>query len=210
MIDVNRTSGYVTGSWIMETLNPVILRKNKNEIYHECVFVMVVWVSYFLSAWLWLSIGRFIRKHYLVVLRYLSMMTLSNGNIFLNTRPLRGEFTGHRWIPLKRPETRSFDAILDLRLNTRLSKPSIRQWFQTPSHSLWHDDNDHICFYISVMYHVNFHINRRVVCEQKRLNINAFTNPRGAHLCTKPLTQGTCIRDPININCMFYNQCRYA
>ena len=29
------------------------------------------------------------------------MMTSSNGNIFRVTGPLRGEFTGHRWIPLK-------------------------------------------------------------------------------------------------------------
>ena len=28
------------------------------------------------------------------------MMTSSNGNIFRVTSPLRGEFTGHRWIPL--------------------------------------------------------------------------------------------------------------
>ena len=30
------------------------------------------------------------------------MMTSSNGNIFRVTGPLRGEFTGHRWIPRKK------------------------------------------------------------------------------------------------------------
>ena len=31
---------------------------------------------------------------------HLNIMTSSNGNIFLVTGPLCGEFTGHRWIPL--------------------------------------------------------------------------------------------------------------
>ena len=31
-----------------------------------------------------------------------SMMTSSNGNIFRVTGPVWGEFTGHRWIPLKK------------------------------------------------------------------------------------------------------------
>ena len=37
------------------------------------------------------------------------MMTSSNGNIFRVTGHLCGEFTGPRWIPSKRPVTRSFD-----------------------------------------------------------------------------------------------------
>ena len=50
------------------------------------------------------------------------MSTSSNGNIFRVTGPLCGEFTGHRWIPLKkRPVVRSFDIFFDLRLNKRLS-----------------------------------------------------------------------------------------
>ena len=67
-------------------------------------------------------------------------MTSSNGNIFRVTGLLCGEFAGHRWIPF----TTASDAELwffffDLRLNQRLSKPSSRsQWFETPSHSLWH------------------------------------------------------------------------
>ena len=52
------------------------------------------------------------------------MMTSWNGNIFRVTGPLCGEFTGHRWIPLTKPVTRSFDVFFDLRLTKRLSK----QW----------------------------------------------------------------------------------
>ena len=37
------------------------------------------------------------------------MMTPSNGNIFLVTGHLCGEFTGHQWIPRTKPVTRSFD-----------------------------------------------------------------------------------------------------
>ena len=48
------------------------------------------------------------------------------------------ESTVHRWIPLTRPVTRSFDILFDLRMNKRLSKQSRRQWFETPSCSLWH------------------------------------------------------------------------
>ena len=62
-----------------------------------------------------------------------SMMTSSNGNIFRVAGPLCGEFTGHRWIPLTMPVTRSFDAFFDLRLNKRQSKQSKRRWFKTPS-----------------------------------------------------------------------------
>ena len=36
-----------------------------------------------------------------------------------------------------RPVTRSFDVFFDLRLNKRLSKQSMRRWFNTPSRSLW-------------------------------------------------------------------------
>ena len=43
--------------------------------------------------------------------------------------------------PLSRPVTRSFDIFIDLRLNKRLSKQSIRRWFETPSRSLWHHCN---------------------------------------------------------------------
>ena len=68
-----------------------------------------------------------------------SMITASNGNIFRVTGPLRGELTGHRWIPLTMV-TRSFDFFY-LRMNKRLSKQSKRWWFETPSLSLWRHCN---------------------------------------------------------------------
>ena len=42
-----------------------------------------------------------IRLHYLI--QWWPMMTSSNGNIFQVTGHLCGEFTGHRWIPRKKP-----------------------------------------------------------------------------------------------------------
>ena len=37
----------------------------------------------------------------------------SNGNIFSVNGPLCGPYAGHRWIPPKRPVTRSFDVFFD-------------------------------------------------------------------------------------------------
>ena len=71
-----------------------------------------------------------------------SMMTSSKRNIFRVAGPLCGEFTDHRWIPSQRPVTRSFDVFFHLRLNTRLSEQSIRQWFETPSRLLWRHYTD--------------------------------------------------------------------
>ena len=61
------------------------------------------------------------------------MMTSSNGNVF---RAL----TLCTWIcefPSKRPVTRSFEVLFDLRVNKRLSKQSRDWWFETPSRSSW-------------------------------------------------------------------------
>ena len=44
---------------------------------------------------------------------------------------------GNSPVPSARPVTRSFDVFFDLRLNKRVSKPSRRRWFETPSRSLW-------------------------------------------------------------------------
>ena len=55
--------------------------------------------------------------------------------------PVTGEF------PSQRPETRSFDVFLDLRLDKLLSKQSRRRWFVTPSHSLWRHFNEaNVCW----------------------------------------------------------------
>ena len=49
--------------------------------------------------------------------------------------PVTGEFS------TQRPVTQSFDVFFDLHLNKRLSNPSRRQWFETPSRSLWRHCN---------------------------------------------------------------------
>ena len=72
-------------------------------------------------------------------------MTSSDGIIFRVTGPLWGEFTGYRWISLRKA---SFGVFFDLCLNKRLSKQSWCQWFDTPSCSLWRHCN--VCFRINV------------------------------------------------------------
>ena len=69
------------------------------------------------------------------------MMTSSNGNIFSVTGHLCGELTGTRWIPHKRPVTRSFDVLFALRPNKRLSKQLWGWWFETQSRPLWRHRN---------------------------------------------------------------------
>ena len=64
-------------------------------------------------------------------------MTSSNGNIFRVTGRLWGEFTGHRWIPLTKASDAEFWCILWSAPEQRLSNQSRRQWFETPSWSLW-------------------------------------------------------------------------
>ena len=109
------------------------------------------------------------------------IMTSPNGNIFRVTGPLWGEFTGHRWIPLQRPVTQSFDVFFDLRLNKQLSKQSRRRWFETPSLSLWYHYNVLLVWFVvlsmsislgqAVMkvpntvafYHVNFKQTHNVI-----------------------------------------------
>ena len=71
------------------------------------------------------------------------MMASWNGNIFCVTGHLCGEFTGHWWIPHKRPVTRSFDVFFVLRLSKRLSKQSSGWWFEMPLCPLWRYCNDH-------------------------------------------------------------------
>ena len=65
------------------------------------------------------------------------MMTSWNGNIFRVTGPLCGEFTGHQWIPVTKPVTRSFDVCFDPQLHKQLNKQSWDWWFKTPSRLLW-------------------------------------------------------------------------
>ena len=46
------------------------------------------------------------------------MMTSSNGNIPRVTGPLWGEFTDHRWIPLTKIVTRSFEQTVEQTIDT--------------------------------------------------------------------------------------------
>ena len=67
---------------------------------------------------------------------------------FRVTDPLCGDYTGHRWIPPRKPVTLNFYVFFDLRLNKRLSKQSSHRWFEAPSHSLWRFCHVHIrCMY---------------------------------------------------------------
>ena len=59
-----------------------------------------------------------------------ALLSLCEGNL-----PVTGEF------PSQRPLRRSFDVFFDLSLSKRLSKPSRRRWFETPSRSLWRPSN---------------------------------------------------------------------
>ena len=52
--------------------------------------------------------------------------------------PVPGEF------PHKRPVTRSFDVLFDLRLNKQLSKQSWGWWFETLSRPLWRHSNEYL------------------------------------------------------------------
>ena len=57
--------------------------------------------------------------------------------IFRVTSPLCGEFTGHRWIPLKKPSDAELWCFLCFAFDKRLSKQWRLWWFGKPSCSLW-------------------------------------------------------------------------
>ena len=88
--------------------------------------------------------------HYWAIEYACGTMTSSIGTIFRINGPLCREFTGHRWIPLQRPVTRSFDVAFNLSLNKRLSKQSWDWWFETPSHSLWRDRDGFARLFLSI------------------------------------------------------------
>ena len=61
--------------------------------------------------------------------------------IFPRNWPFVRKSTGHRWIPLTKTLTRSFNVFFDLHLNKRLSEQSRRLWFETPSGLSWRHCN---------------------------------------------------------------------
>ena len=81
----------------------------------------------------------------------------------------------HRWIPLTRPVTRSFDVFVDLRLNKRLNKQSWGWWFETPSCSFWSHCN--------VRGDDRFHLRGWVICVTsfQALNIKRYIISK--HVC---------------------------
>ena len=86
------------------------------------------------------------------------MVSSSNGNIFAllalcaRNSPVTGEF------PSQRPVTRSFDVLLDLLLNKRLSKQPCGRWFETQSPSLWRHCNVTLVHDKSVHLHSNYYM----------------------------------------------------
>ena len=78
------------------------------------------WMLNHRSSWVydWLPLAsNFCGDDAITWRRLLHMMTSSNWNIFRVTGPLLGESNGHRWIPLTKATTRSFDIFFDLHLN---------------------------------------------------------------------------------------------
>ena len=60
--------------------------------------------------------------------------------------------------PSQRPVARSFDIFFDMRLNKRLSKQSIRRWFETPSRSCDVTVMLHIAMIRVIYLHTHTHI----------------------------------------------------
>ena len=83
-----------------------------------------------------------IHWNYISIDPFYHVIMMTPSNIFRVTGPLWGNSSVTNEFPLQRPETQSFDAFFDLRLNKRSSKQSGRRWFQMPSRSLWRHCND--------------------------------------------------------------------
>ena len=69
-------------------------------------------------------------------------MTSSNGNIFPRYWLFVWGIHRLRWIPLTKASDADF--FFELCQKKRLSKPSRRRWFETPSHLSWRHCNDNI------------------------------------------------------------------
>ena len=110
-----------------------IIKLCSREVGKQVIPLLWVNSSFHNNTALWKTMSAPICWHICCSLPRLLMMTSSNGNIFRVTGPMCGEFTGHRWITRTRPVRRSLGVFFDLRLNKRLSKLSIRRWFEKPS-----------------------------------------------------------------------------
>ena len=144
-----RTVMHGTGTnyhWRTATYDPrFVSSQSLIGILHICKIVVIWHISIILETAsfgkLW-RISRQTRK-LLNSLRVwqcmLCMMTSSMCSALLalcaGNSPVTGEF------PSRRPVAQSFEVFFDLRLNKRLSKQLRRQWFETPSRSLWRPCN---------------------------------------------------------------------
>ena len=103
---------------------------------------MALWVSY-------ASLSTKTHDDVIKMETFSALLALCVGN-----SPVTGKF------PAQRPVTRSFDFIIDLRLNKRLNKQSWSWWFETPQLSLWRHCKDKwftpifadILLYIALFY----------------------------------------------------------
>ena len=89
-----------------------------------------------------LSLSQY-RRHQMET--FFDLLSLCDGN-----PSLTGGF------PIHRPVTWSFDVLMFLRLNKRLSKLSIRWWFKTPSRSSWRHYNALVQFSFVEIVLINF------------------------------------------------------
>ena len=79
------------------------------------------------------SFQRKLRSHWLKFLRQRHVAVVWQG-----LAPLRGEFTGHRWMPhTKASDTELWCFFMICALNNGLSKHSWVWWFDMPMRSLW-------------------------------------------------------------------------
>ena len=95
--------------------------------------------------------------------------------------PVTGEF------PSRRPVTGSFDVFFDLHLNKRLSKQSRRQWFVTPSRSLWRHCNSFIWIQTSLIItqalNLRYVINIYMKLDKSRLRFSYFADKHEIYHC---------------------------
>ena len=86
-----------------------------------------------------------------------AMMTLSKGNIFRVTGPLRGN-------------SPSFDVFFNVHLNKRLSKQSWGWWFEISSCLLWHHCND-LTEFPEPLFYSNLAFHQMIKCPYIHLSI---------------------------------------
>ena len=126
------------GRWIRDAGTRTSTNKKKNVMSNAWESRKVAFYDFSFKFGFHMNILVISAKMHKVHLTYSS----SAGNVFRVTGPLWGESTGHRWIPLTKASGAKLWYFLDLRLNKRLSKQTIRRWFQTTSRTLWRRCNE--------------------------------------------------------------------